>query len=398
MTRSRSTAVLWAVVFVLCSTSWIARNADIRFISLLADDAFETETLASLSAGAVAETMISLSPSPSSLATVNPSSPLNVSSTAARDIYFYHVGKAGGESIKHVLDIGCRAFRNKARRNNCYAALPDSRLSELVVGYMHCFQSVHRDKDSRLELLSAESSSDRQPNFLLNLRHPVDRVTSWYYYVHPGYCQKSTLINCHTRNAINANPGGWEDRFFTHCFPTFQDWATAVSTTKLTGSDSDTNNCTILAREALAGDIDFKSVNMAAHLVANMAKLSELSIGRFPEAGMWIVRTDRLWDDLQSIDRAVGGSGDDFGDLIGTKVTHGSEKHGANRTSLLPTNSIDFCCALRSEMVSYVDLLQRAMNLDGDEKRATIQATAGRCGMDSWQGFLEQCPASGGLR
>lgn len=93
-----------------------------------------------------------------------------------RRILFVHVGKSGGETIKQVLAAGCSVMRNAKRRKDCLTGLPNSVISDQVEGYFHCFSVQPRN-------MEANATS-----FLFNLRHPVDRVISWYKYVHPHNC------------------------------------------------------------------------------------------------------------------------------------------------------------------------------------------------------------------
>jgi Sulfotransferase family len=93
-----------------------------------------------------------------------------------RTILFVHVGKAGGETIKSVLDAGCQVMHNVRRRTKCLANLPASKLSAAVVGYFHCFK------------VQPSGMAVSANSYLFNVRHPVDRTISWYRYVSPFNC------------------------------------------------------------------------------------------------------------------------------------------------------------------------------------------------------------------
>jgi Sulfotransferase family len=110
-----------------------------------------------------------------------------------RTILFVHVGKAGGETIKSVLDAGCQGMRNQKRRTACLNELPGSALSDQVRGYFHCF---------RVEPAHMRTSAT---SVLFNVRHPVDRVLSWYRYVNPNNCNRENYKispNCVARVCV----------------------------------------------------------------------------------------------------------------------------------------------------------------------------------------------------
>jgi hypothetical protein len=307
-----------------------------------------------------------------------------------RNILFVHVGKAGGETIKSILSAGCQSRKNKRRKNQCLEHLPNSRISDTVKSYFHCFS------------MPSGAAMDAT-SYLYNLRHPVDRTISWYRYVSPKNCHQEDpkSPSCGTAWAMNQNPdSGWETEFFGRCFPTVEDWAQALATTTATStlavapsnSTADTSNrtdCSELAWSSLAGEISIDKHPVAAHMVANFNHYTEKTITRFPLKEVLVVRTEHMWQDLGNLDQLMGGDGA-FGHLHGSSVTHGSENH-KDRRPISPAGAKMFCCALQGELRIFQDLLNRATNLDAESKLESSFTTMTRCGVKSWEDLQKQC-------
>ena len=98
---------------------------------------------------------------------------------ANRTLMFVHVGKTGGETIKWRLSVICHQRASKRKRTRCLEqfAGSESQLSKHTIGYMHC--GAMRPRQS---ILNATS-------FLVSIRDPIDRIVSWFQYMHPkNYC------------------------------------------------------------------------------------------------------------------------------------------------------------------------------------------------------------------
>jgi hypothetical protein len=104
-----------------------------------------------------------------------------------------------------------------------------------------------------------------------------------------------------------------------------------------------------------------------------------------------------LWDDMQQIERSLGGSSRDnknvFGIAVGSHYTHGSEsfRNNANQNPISKQAMTQFCCALSSELLVYKQIIFRAANLDQTQKQETWNGAVLRCGFDSWDELMNQC-------
>lgn len=296
-----------------------------------------------------------------------------------RKILFVHVGKAGGETIKNILEVGCKSRKNKRRRNECLAKVPDSALSQQVHGYFHCF--------------TIEPRKFKANTFLFNLRHPVDRAVSWYRYVHPGHCpadsnQKNLNPSCIADRQLKKNPQGWVGQFFQDCFPTVQDWALGATALASTTKSATSSNCNALALQTYQGTLSEKDVPLAAHMIANLQHYVKKTVQINPQAEILVVRTDSLWQDLKELDAWLGGSGD-FGAAEGLAVTHGSEHYNHHSPALSEKATKQLCCALKEEIRWYRTLIEKAANLV--DKEAELNRSVQRCGMASWEELEQAC-------
>jgi Sulfotransferase family len=333
-----------------------------------------------------------------------------------RKIFFVHIGKAGGETIKQILAVGCQSMLNRRRRSNCFQQVPPSNLSNHVYGYYHCYQ-LHTRKGFR----KAQTNNATLFNtYLFNLRHPVERIQSWYNYVHPKHCirknniqdminpsvdtmsqielngassmtkkrrrrSKQVGLSCEAHRQSIDDPAGFVAMFFHKCFPTLDDWANAIQNAQNGSKRSPWSaQCLQLALDSIQGNLDRHEATIATHLMANYEHYMNRTIRQHPEKDVMVVRIHHLWTDLQYIDRRYFHGTGDFGNLTGTAFTHGSHSPGGNQTAISLQSQQIFCCALRSELLLYRELLLRAINLRPTDQSASLQHAMDICGFATW--------------
>jgi Sulfotransferase family len=339
-----------------------------------------------------------------------------------RRILFVHVGKAGGETIKRILDIGCASRKNPNRRQRCRQELAAARqssssgsaLSKSVTAYLHCdsfFPSqAHIDDNSLINSL------------LFNLRHPVDRLVSWYRYVHPRTCRdqnvsKSYSVSCLTRDALAQDPlrQSWEYKFFEQCFPTINEWAIALSAPPSTAVEPDhgqpPTNCHQLAWDTALGKIQLETSSLAAHTRFNLRYYVAQTLGRKEDdhREILVVRTAHLWQDLLQLEHFLRHGDNEaavqpwseeqpFGSFFGMNETHTASTNDRNPDQgslfqLSPDHVRVMCCALQSELRLYRELLDRAANLSPTARSGTWQQSLHYClsSYSSWQDLQSDC-------
>lgn len=291
-----------------------------------------------------------------------------------QNIFWAHVGKAGGNTIRVLLRAYCESDKTVIA-DQCTVA-PDSMISYLIKGFIH-------SKD----VYPATYSIKEADAYLYNLRHPVDRMLSWYHYEHPDSCMNNqeTILACKSAKESTKYPGGVTARFYRECFPT-QDRLSLPFRQSDKSLMSD--NCTDLARKAIDGRlIDERGFK---HISYNMRYYYNKTIKEFPSKAVLVVRTENLWDDLKDLDLKLDGYGS-FGGLEGSKDSHGSEQYRNTNNTLSSQDFTQLCCALQDEMHIYRRLLERSVNLDEASKNATITGAARRCGFSSWNEMVDAC-------
>jgi hypothetical protein len=301
-----------------------------------------------------------------------------------QNMLFIHVGKSGGTSLRSALKIQCDfmlyARPSKAVGQLCLSRLePESRLSQVVTNFIHV-QGFQGPRGVGYE--GADS-------FLFVLRHPVDRAISWYNFVHPTNCkpQKMETPSCTIKKEIMANPNGRASKFFT-CFPQIEHWVL-----ELQQPYSKARKCSVFAWKVAGGKVP-KRETFAVIMYYNVQSYASQSALLYPEKPVFVIRTEKLWEDAKDLDISLGGNGT-FGQIEGSKKTHGSQKFTTPRESRLLVEDIKtLCCALIDEMDIYrVLLVLRAVNLGASSAQETWQGAIQRCGASSWTELKAACAA-----
>jgi len=292
-------------------------------------------------------------------------------SLSLHNILFVHIGKAGGNTFRVIFKGYCSSDR--LHIPDACDHIPESALADRVSGYAHD-ENYH-------------ASVDEADAFLYNLRHPVDRMISWYNYEHPKSCMhnRQTKRACATARHIKKHPGGSSAKFFNDCFPTQEHLPLLAS--KSAGSDTVSQACSDLAKEVIAGERYGKGFK---HMYYNMEHYTNRTIDKYPDKSVLVVRTESLWDDIKELDIMLGGKGT-FGGIEGTRDSHGSEKYKKSNGTLSVTEYGILCCAIEREMNIYRHLLELAVNFDDKATKDTITRTANKCGFSSWDEMMSTC-------
>lgn len=289
-------------------------------------------------------------------------------------IVFTHVGKAGGQTLRNLFRVFCTSDR-KHIPVECNDA-PSSMLSDKTSGYIHPRE------------MRPEGAVDTADAFLFNLRHPVDRMISWYHYEHPQSCLDipETRLACNAKKEVKKNPEGYTATFFQDCFPTQEYLPMAFNSSSTTL----TPECVGLAQTVISGQLFERGFK---HIYFNMKYYTSLTTDQYPDKAVLVVRIESLWDDFKDLDVQLGGDGS-FGSVEGTKDSHGSEKYKKGNLHLATSEYALLCCALLSEMQIYRDLIDRAVNLEENAKATTIANAAQKCGFSSWSELENQCSSA----
>ena len=288
------------------------------------------------------------------------------------------------QSLRVLFQAYCESNRHKIDEG-CYES-PDSMLSDQTKGFFH----------SNFMWPDGQGASKAADTYLYNLRHPVDRMLSWYNYEHPQSClhNSATIIACRTAKKVKEDPKSETALFFQTCFPRQQLLPVAFDDK---GTNTLKRTCHDLVRKVFAGKMierfsgeGFKPIQGFKHISFNMRYYTGRTIDRYPNKNVLILRTESLWDDLKDLDTQLGGYGV-FGQREGYKDSHGSENYRQSKDTLSAADYGVLCCALLDEMNIYRDLLKRAVNFDDAAKNSTITSAANKCGFSSWNDMVDQC-------
>jgi hypothetical protein len=328
----------------------------------------------------------------------------------SRRVFFAHVGKTGGESIRTSLRVNCKFLGNRRNRRLCWQRLYDAFygpnttfpgepvLSQLTRGFMH------------YNSLNPEGENYKATHFLFSLRHPVDRLQSWYRYISPANCAgvkiKNTAASCRVAWEIKEDPSSFQAHFFS-CFPTIQTFLQVLQryieheATLL--SNSTALECAKMLVLLLQGKT---GSHMAGHMIANLQYYHHFTLGSSPispwgkmtvknrgngsdrDAKVMVARTDSLWDDLEKVDKVLGGNG--YFSQAGLKISHQSE-HFKDMAILDSNKTLPLCCVLSDEIAIYKELIERCINLSEREKQATLKQALKICNVNSWNDMISKC-------
>jgi hypothetical protein len=299
-------------------------------------------------------------------------------------VFLIHVGKTGGETVRHTLKITCRMRKNEFHQQACWDAFngtQESELSKHTVGTMHC------------DLILPKKGMDRATTLLWTIRNPLTRIISWFRYLNPANCNLEEdyySTACNTNRSIFNNlkkadvkSPKWATKFFSVCFPTMNDFARALGTASASSAAVGINNkpesllnCTDLAWRTIRGLASPSS----SHAYFNYKYYWQETIEKYPGLEVWAVRTEYLWEDLDGIEFLLN-SRRGMHSHGRKNVTHGSESH-AKRGDLSAENKRIMCCALQDEMIYYEKVLARATNLGDTSRDQALSKVIQECGIN----------------
>ena len=122
----------------------------------------------------------------------------------------------------------------------------------------------------------------------------------------------------------------------------------------------------------------------------NMHHYTVETIDEYPDKEVLVVRTESLWKDVKDLDIMLGGKGT-FGEIEGTRDSHGSEHYKRSNTTFSTSDYGLLCCALSNEMDLYRRLVELAVNLNTAAKQHTIASTTRKCGFSTWDEMMSVC-------
>mmetsp|Transcript_15011 Transcript_15011/g.17128 ORF Transcript_15011/g.17128 Transcript_15011/m.17128 type:complete len:425 (+) Transcript_15011:192-1466(+) len=306
-------------------------------------------------------------------------------------IAFVHLGKTAGSAITCILHpsihhsgFGNSQCNTSINNTNNITSSSSSALSQKVVERIHL----------------QPAPFDRYNSFLITTRNPIDRIISWYYYLHPNYPPHKSAK--HRR--------GCHDLDLFSCWTTIQ----SLSEHGLDQGDGEIDNngndvieeksnhnvteCKTWAWDSIIGKRkcwhNYYNYNFTYGELVRVMELEEVAgeqelgiytnSGRSKQKTIFVIRTEHLEQDWQTINIMLG-------DKNGTSGIHVPHKNKWSRTTetnqstptlaapnptqnktLSQRGRLNLCRALCEEIQIYKKLLGLALNLDEKSEKRSL--------------------------
>lgn len=296
-------------------------------------------------------------------------SPSRLSRFASEEtnLYFIHVGKAGGMSLN-------KKFRTATlvRRLPCYMNATNTRLRYRCNGRGSAFRRHLLGRFHMGNVLySKEQRKWLQENtnlLVFSVRDPVDRIVSAFNYHYDENVKRKSL---HPED--DGKYAAAAAKFYLDCFPDVEHLALSQ-----TASDASrfSSSCRRLGRATLQGSPARRG--SFSHFRYNYQYYTR-SVWSDRNKPIAVIRTEALWTDVARIEGQLGGDPRRFlGHNEPLKITHGSESF-ERKSGVSNRGAIAICCTIRKEMQVYHDLIAAAVNLNTEEKQVTLRRLFDHC-------------------
>lgn len=331
-----------------------------------------------------------------------------------------------------VIRFGCRLYGSEVAKDNCLQFLKqhggESVLGEHTTGIFHYQQRYPNTNDQISKM-----------DWLFAVRDPIARFMSSFEYINPHNCildamkEQNMEQKCNRQFRAQNFPGSFPSKFFYDCFSNIQEFLQFQpppnvkknkkkkkkrKQKKKKGKDKvDTS-----LQDIVNGEVDEQKQKCYqlwkgafvpgtfedyGHMTANyqyytngLKLLESQPQGRDDDTtshNVYVIRMEHMWEDVSTIDSLVGGSGN-FSHVQGTianqqtivtrNATLNADKTESKQIKLVP---LSFCCALLPDMLAFRNIVNRADNLNEEQKQQTNAMVWTRCNVTSWGGLQSKC-------
>ena len=302
----------------------------------------------------------------------------------------YFVSDSRYSIFSFVLSCRCKS-KFKARRKACFDRLdPNTAISNHTTTIFHW---THRFGPNKFNGL------------IFNVREPVSRLESAYYYQSPFHCA-----------ACKLNFKSYQkDPFFYDTYPTLYILANSLnpntnfSSIQRMYSDESYPQRIVTAAASAENNDPKQMLRKYFYFAGATPRYGHVTAGYrfYVQRSNWnpsspnnsniikvvfATRTEFLWDDVETIDLMLGGTGN-FSTLRNHKETHITSDQRINQMKFADGSHETFlvCCALLPEMNDYRKIIDHAINLDEEDRIETYQTTWKRCGVSNWNDLETRC-------
>jgi hypothetical protein len=289
-------------------------------------------------------------------------------------IVFVHLGKTAGSSITCMLDLSVQ--HSGVGDSQCHGLQSTTHPTAIS---QHVVQRIH---------LAPAPPVEQYTSFLITVRNPIERIISWFYYLHPNF--PPVKKPHHKRHCTN--------------FALFECWKSmgalaefGLETPRITSNHTNHRNqsqeeCAAWAWDAVTGTRycwhNYWNYNRTyGHLLEEIAARARTSRGGMEgddHIVVYVIRSEHAVNDWNVIDRLLGGTGEDgeamlhnneFGDTSTSVKEEGRSEMKmdtrSNRT-LTEKGRLNLCNALCDDIQVYKRLLLAAENLDEGIRKESI--------------------------
>jgi len=248
-----------------------------------------------------------------------------------RKLAFIHIGKSGGTTASKMIRRRCTL----KKESSCAEYVAKNEINNIP------------HKETQISLQVQEYYHTRKPNvtkyesFIVTVRHPIDRMLSWYLHHHP----KNKLIPNRTLN------------HFFHCFDQVDDLATV-------GLKENKGSCSRVAHRCIRGNyVRCHHMYLNYHFYTNELLQQESKNSK----EIFVLRTEHFWEDWQSINSMLDGSNI-------TRTKHHTHRERRKNKILVTNRTIskegmsNACRVLCEEIQLYKKLIEKAVNLNKHDK------------------------------
>lgn len=316
----------------------------------------------------------------------------------AHGLVFVHLGKTAGSSITCMLDpsIHHSGYGNSQCSN--HNKFHPSAISQHVVERVHLKPAPINTHD----------------NFLITVRNPLDRIVSWFYYLHPSFppaktnrhkrgCDNFKIFNCWD-NMQSLSEEGLDPAHNHAANGKIIDYSSNVFSSKIISTSNNHHHanqkveeCRAWAWDSIRGErncwhnyfnfnftygslVKEMTLQNGANINYNSRNYSRASEKR--NKNIFVIRTEHLENDWTTIDVMLGGNGTEGMPILHKNTwskninnsRRGIQINGPSNTpnkTLSRRGRLNLCRALCDEIQIYKKLMRLAVNIDvGSEKQS----------------------------
>ena len=306
------------------------------------------------------------------------------------DIVFVHLGKTAGSSITCMLDPSIHHSGKGNSQCNNYNNTTQLAASSASAISKHVVKRIH---------LEPAPSINTYDNFLITVRNPVERIISWYYYLHPKFppaklprhkhgCDNFAIFDCWD-DIQSLTDKGLVDQHYYASSSLFVDRRNKTVNKE---EDGDEEICISLAWDIIRGkkkcwhnyynyNYTYGNLIKEFHML-NGSRAATTEMMR--EKNIFAIRTEHLQRDWETIEVMLGSS-----NSTGISVLHKNEWNNNSSSSpnkaLSRQGRLNLCKALCEEIQIYKQLLQLAVNIDAEREDESLDELLQTCPNESRQ-------------